>query len=580
MTIRINSFNEILGDMVRKIRAETPVNDLNTGSVLLSLLEACASVDFENQAAALNILQLLNIDALQGADLDARAADYGLFRRVATRATGSIKISNTAISKRSSTLYAARPAPIAGQNFLYLSDTTGWANSGTLYIGRGTPNFEGPISYSSITVFPTYSLVSLNSALQNDHLLSEIVVDAQGQTDQLIPAGTRVKIPANNQTPDIFFYTLRDAVLPAGEESIDGIAVIAELPGTSGNANINTITQFDSPPFATAAVTNTVSFTTGTDVESDQSLRARIKGHPQTLSRGTRAAIISAVIGVSDEVDNKEIKSATFIDPSTPCSTAELYVDDGSGFEPTVVGQPIDTLLQDSNAGVQFLQLSNFPVTRPLIVNTVDGPYNLTPGSFIRVLVDGVDEVVSFNNSDFINIAAAEPFQVADVINRQAKLFSARLTNNSKRIQLSPNSATVERFQVAPFNEGDDPKLNANAVLNFPTREVSYIALYKNNERLREQERSASVETISFPLWNVVGDSDISISIDETPSQSRTFTLADFPGVPSFSLLTLEDWVNAFNRVFAGITAVATARQTMILSSNKKGAGSSINILS
>ena len=109
MTIDIKSFNQILGDMVRKIISDTPVNDLNAGSVLLTLLEAAASSDFENNTAVLNILELLNIDAVQNNDLDARAADYGLTRITASKASGLVKISNTNIVKRSTGLYVIKP---------------------------------------------------------------------------------------------------------------------------------------------------------------------------------------------------------------------------------------------------------------------------------------------------------------------------------------------------------------------------------------------------------------------------------------------------------------------------------------
>ena len=112
MAIEIRSFNQILGDMIRKVIAETPLNDLNAGSVLLSLLEACASQDFENNTAILNVLELLNIDAVKNNDLDSRAGDYGLSRNAAIKASGQVSILNTNITKRSTGLYVIKPAPI------------------------------------------------------------------------------------------------------------------------------------------------------------------------------------------------------------------------------------------------------------------------------------------------------------------------------------------------------------------------------------------------------------------------------------------------------------------------------------
>jgi uncharacterized phage protein gp47/JayE len=115
MTIEIKSYNQLLGAMIRKILAETALNDINDGSALLSLLEAAATNDYENNTAILNVLELLNINAIKNNDLDARAADYGLARLAAVRASGLINIYNTNIIKRSTGLYVIKPAPIAGQ---------------------------------------------------------------------------------------------------------------------------------------------------------------------------------------------------------------------------------------------------------------------------------------------------------------------------------------------------------------------------------------------------------------------------------------------------------------------------------
>jgi hypothetical protein len=236
MSIEIKSFNQILGGMVRKIIAETPLSDINPGSVFLSLLEACASQDFDNNVAILNILELLNVDAIRNNDLDNKAADLGLERHAAKAATGVIQVQNTNISKQSTGLYSLKPAPISGQEVLFVNNTTGWAASGSLYIGRGTNSFEGPIPYTSITVFTTYSQINLSSALQKEHLASDTVINAQGQPDRVVGAGTTVKIPANNQNPDILYNTIRDAVIPSGEDNVGNILVVAQIPGSLGNA--------------------------------------------------------------------------------------------------------------------------------------------------------------------------------------------------------------------------------------------------------------------------------------------------------------------------------------------------------
>jgi len=579
MAIEIRSYNQILGDMIRKVIAETALNDINTGSVLLTLLEAVASNDFENNAAVLNILDLLNIDAVINNDLDARAADYSLVRRTAIKASGLVNIYNSNIVKRSTGLYVIKPPPIAGQTKLYVNDTDGWSSTGSLYIGRGTQSFEGPISYTNITVYSTYSEITLASALQKDHLISDVVIDSQGEPDRTIAAGTIVKIPANNQNPETKYATLRDAVIPSGEDSIDGVEVIALVAGSSANAGINTITEFDSIPFSGAKVTNTTAFSSGKDIETDTELRNRIKSYTVTLARGTAPSIVSSIIGVSDPDESKQIASAVLTEPIDVGEPSILYVDDGSGFQPSYAGQSVDILLSEANGSEEFLQLANYPVPRPQVVNVADGPFNIQDGSFLRVNIDGTEETVYFSSSQFLNMSAATVAEIVVAINTSSTLFKARFTNNSKNILIYPVAHNAEIIQVAALRATDDSSLYINTLLKFPTDEFSYISLYQNSTRLREKSKTAELTTTPYAQWNIAVESNIIISVDGTPAQDRSFALSDFPGSPSFSSLTLENWITAFNNKFAGLTAISTPSQTMLIRSNKEGASSSIQIV-
>lgn len=578
MAIQIRSFNQILGDMLRKIIADTPLNDINAGSVLLTLLEAAASNDFENNTAILNVLELLNIDAVKNNDLDARAGDYGLSRRAAVKSSGLVTIFNNNITKRSTGLYVIKPAPIAGQTTIYVNNTVGWAPTGTLYIGRGTQSFEGPIAYTAITAYPTYSAITLASALQKDHLSSDVIIDSQGEPDRVIAAGTIVKIPANNQNPEVQYVTLRDAVLPSGEDSVSGIEVIAIIPGSRGNAGINTITDFDVAPFSGAAISNTSSFSNGQDIETDVELRNRIKSYSITLARGTATAITSAVIGVSDPDDSKQVASAVLTEPVKVGDPSLMYIDDGEGFQPSFAGQSVDLLLNNAEGTEEFLQLSNFPLPRPQVVNVDEGPFNIKDSSFLRVIVDGEEDTITFTSSMFLNIAASTLSEIIVAINSNSTLFKARFADNSNAILLYPVAHDAEIIQVAPQRTTDDPTLYVNSLLKFPTNEFSYISLYQNSTRLNEKAKSAELTTVSFASWNITSTGNIIIEVDGTPAQDRSFALSDFPGAASFASLTLDDWIAAFNNKFAGLTAEATPSQTMIITSNKGGSESMINI--
>lgn len=580
MAVSLQSYNEILGKLARKIIADTPVNDLNPGSVLLTLLEAVAAQDFENSSSILSVLETLNIDALKNSDLDARAADYGLARKTSAKATGFIKIQDSSITKRSTTLYAVKPAPIAGATKIYVNDAAGWASTGSLFIGRGTQQFEGPISYTSVVNNGSFYTINLASALQKDHLTSDTVIDAQGTTDKLIPSGTVVKIPSNNVTPEILYVTLRDAILPAGEDTIDNIPIIAENSGIQGNAGINSITTFDVLPFATAIVSNTSVLASGRDTESDDDLRERLKNYSATLSRGTRAAILSAIIGVSDSADGKQVSSAVIQEPTTYGEPSLVYIDDGSGFQPSTAGQSVDVLLASASGGEQYLQLSNFPLPRPQISNQIPGPIELVAGSRLVVAVDEVEQEIIVYSRDYVNIASATLIEIAIAINAQANdngyNFRCRLSEDSTRLLVYPTDFSAEFIQVsATLPSG---VVNANDALKFPTNKYSYISLYKNNALLRSKETAATLVTLAAPWPSLISSGTLVISVDGTPSQTGFFSSGDFGGIP-ISAVTPLQWAAAINTKFAGITATATSNAKIQIRSNKTGSSSSLKIV-
>ena len=375
MAIQIQTFEQILGAMVRKVIADTNLNDVNAGSVLLTLLEAAAQVDFENNAAILNVLELLSIDATKDSDLDARAADLGLERIPALRSSGLVTMKDSSITKRSTGLYQVKPAPIVGQTTIFVNNALEFAATGEIFIGRGTNNFEGPVSYTAIINNGTFFEITLASALEKDHLISDAVVDSQGTVNRLITAGTTVIVPSNNQQPEIRYNTLRDAVIPSGEDTVEDTSIVAVLSGSSGNAGINTIIQFQSDPFTGATVSNISALNNGRDIETDDELKERVKSYSNTLARGTRQAILAAIIGQSDAVDNKQVASAVITEPPKIGDPSIAYIDDGGGFQPSFVGQSVDSMLTSASGNEEFLQLSNFPLPRPQSLSTVDGHY-------------------------------------------------------------------------------------------------------------------------------------------------------------------------------------------------------------
>jgi len=68
-------------------------------------------------------------------------------------------------------------------------------------------------------------------------------------------------------------------------------AVLAEVAGSSGNVQANTITLISAAISGVDTVTNALAFTNGIDAETDAALRARFQNYINTRCQATAAAI-------------------------------------------------------------------------------------------------------------------------------------------------------------------------------------------------------------------------------------------------------------------------------------------------
>jgi len=577
MTIRIKTYNEILGDLIRKIIIDTPINDLNEGSVSTVLLEAIADSDFETSTSILSLLNLSNLDALNGVDLDNKGNEFGVYRIQAQSAKGRVTITDSSIIKESTSLYSLKLPPIKGSSTLYVTNVVGWSNSGTLYIGRGTSNFEGPITYSSIVNNGTFYSIVLSSSLNNDHLLSEEVTNAQNTTDRYITAGTIVKIDANDQNPAILYRTIRQATVYAGETTVTNIDIVAQNTGSVGNVSKNTIINFQVLPFIGAIVTNPSSTSQGLDREDDTSYRNRVKNFAVSLANGTKQAIVEAVTGVSDIVEGTQVTTAFLTEPLNLTSSSILYVNDSNGLQPSYEGQAYDILVQKAIGKEKFLQLTNFPLPRPQLVCSISGPYTLKSNDILTISVDGITETIPFLSTDFINIAFASLPEVITVINKKSILVNCRLTDNSNYLLIYPKSSDAEKIQVISPTTLSDISIDANIQFGFSTVEKYGIKLYRNSILLNQKERAASLNTTIFSNWAISLSGSLILSVDGTTDQTITFYPSDF-ATGSFLTATLSNWIDVFNKKIAGISASASSDGRLIISSNKSGDTSSIKI--
>lgn len=460
---------EIIGEMINRLIATTPLTDVNYGSVFTTMLEAAAQEDDEQYFQMLEIIRSYSLDTSTGSDLDSRAFEYGLTRLQASRASTKVTIGDSSVTKVFTGVYSGLNGSPAGSDFVYGDSATGFKVSGSIVVGRGTPNSE-TVAYSSITTFPNYVKFNLSSLLAYDHGTDETIIQSNGG-NRLIGIGVTVKVPAGDINPEIGYILDASAVILDGEREVFNVPITASLVGNGANVPIGAIQVFDSAPFVGAYVHNPSRVTNGKAIETDQELRDRIKSTIQSLSRGTKKSIITGTIGLVNATENKRVVSASIIEPTIPADVVKLYIDDGTGFIPSFSHVGTETVVTTATGGEKFVGVKNFPMIKAFVETGIDEPYNLSSIAQLFVEVGGAVETITFNPTNFSNAGQATAQEVLNVINQNASSFEARLSSGGTRVRIFSRSNFDEQIQVSGGS--------ANTGLEFPTDKKYTAKLYR-----------------------------------------------------------------------------------------------------
>ena len=115
--------------------------------------------------------------------------------------------------------------------------------------------------------------------------------------------------------------------------AILNVSVTNNAAGTAGNVLAGTIGLIASSAPGLDTVTNASAFTNGMNAETDTALKARFGLWFSSLSKGTPAAINSAVAGVAQNLTWQQINNTDAGGNFAP-GTVTVVVDDGSGATP------------------------------------------------------------------------------------------------------------------------------------------------------------------------------------------------------------------------------------------------------
>lgn len=564
------SQEQIVGEMLADWISRTGVNDINTGSLSTQFFEVVGLMAARTSGDAFQILRDLSVDRAEGEALRRIATDEGLRDIPARVATGAVTVTDTSFTKISTKVYAGTRAPNIGSTSIYVSDASNFSPTGSLYIGRGTPNVEGPIAYTSVAAVGGYWQIFLSSATTKFHNINESVVLAQGGA-RTIAAGSVVRAPSSGATPDINFTITQSAVILDGETSIENVQVSAQEPGTSGNIPIGGIKEFSAAPFSGAEVTNPLPFKTGRDVETDEELRIRIKRARLSRGLGTALAVKNSVIGATPSDENSTVVSSEII---TSAGETTLFIDDNTGYEQKTEGVGIEYLVDSALGGETNFQLETggrqTSVVKAFIVSNEKAPFDVSGTDRLAVSVGGVTTEHIFEDSDFISPGGATAYEIVASINANSSLnFEAATSEGGTKVVLQAKTQDNEQIQAVEVTTGR----NTAELMGFPFNEVQTLRLFKNKNPLSKDGLYAVVETEPQANWQslTISDGDtLTLSVDGTANITYTIYDSDFINEGTYSSVSatnsLESWVNVLNSKLTGATASLVGEQIFLTS--------------
>ena len=567
--------------MISTYLAKTGINDLNPGSAVLSFFETVAQSVSRASGDTFSILRDFSVDRAVGEALKRIAAEENVAIEPARVATGSVTITDSSFTKRSTKVYAGANPPNIGSTVIKVSDATGFNPTGQIYIGRGTPNIEGPLSYTFITPVGGYFEITLSTPTSKYHNISESVVLAQGGVRNIL-TGTSVRAPSAGGAPDIVFTTTQAAIILDGESTIAGVPVAAQEPGTEGNVPSGTVKQFDAAPFVGAVVTNPLPFTTGKNEDTDDQIRAKIKRARISRGLGTAVAVKNSVLGAQAPDENARIISDEIF---TDEDSATLYIDDGQGYEEKTRGVGLEFIVDSALGGETHFKLatggSQTSVAQAFLESSNSEPFPLFPNNRLSILVGGILSEHAFSEGDFRSNGFATAFEVAASVNANPELkFVARTAGNGTRVVLNAKTEDGEYLQITTPTIGDD----AATAMNFTSNEVQTLRLYKNRRPLSRNGNTARVESATQAEWaNTVATGDtLILKVDGTSFITYSIDNSDFitegtyPSVSKSN--SLQSWANVLNSKLIGITASVNGSRIVIESNRGTSSKAKIQI--
>jgi hypothetical protein len=565
------SYQQILGDSIDVLLSKAGLKGIKVGGPIAEILETQATSAMRTSQDIFQMLASRDVDNADGEALARAGRDEGLEQEGATFATTLVTVGDSNFIKKSTRIYQAKAAPAAGTSVVYVIDASSFPASGSIYLGRGTANAEGPLAYSSRALDGSgnFWAITLAGNTTKFHNVGDSVIVAQGG-DRVVGVGTICTTLARNDGTSLKFETTNRVVLQDGEDLISGVRVRCLTAGIEGNVPAGAIQDFDSAPFVGATVTNLSKVTNALAAESKEEFRERIKAARRSKTKGTGLAITSAVFRASASDEDATVTSSNLV---VQDDTYTLYIDDGSGYEPKSSGIAIETLIESAAGGEQDFQiLGGVPLVKAFSKARDVAPYNLTDGSVLSVKIGGETSSVSFLAEDFLDITNATAYEVVSAINADPNsTFAARTVDSGQSFVVFAKADANEDVQVIAAASG---LTDANEIFAFPAARYDTLRLYLNDVLLYKDGIDAAIDSTPQSQWNSTNFATgikMTVAVDGTVGVQYTFTDADFVNARTgYTALaagnSLAAWAAVINAKIPGLTATAQSNTLRIKS--------------
>ncbi len=576
---RPRSLPQILGNIVNSLTSRIGIRRLRTGGAILSIVESAAQSDVKNSQDTFQLLQAKDLDNSRGQALDREGESDDVIRFKLAKANGYVTFTDTSFEKIASKLFQGAAAPIVGSVAVQVEDASDFPASGQVYLGRLTPNLEGPIAYTSKVDAGAYWTLNLATPTTRFHNKGESVVLSQGGI-RLVDAGTLVATAQGALVSAVQFATIFQAQIPDGETAVEDVLVLANVAGGSGNVEAGAVTELPGgAPFPGASVDNPLPFVTGRDTETDDPYRERIRATRASKQRGTDSAIINAVLGIVAADESRRCTSAALVRRRGLPSV--LYVDDGSGYEETTAGVGIEVVTDSASGGETQFRTLNRPVAKAFLLSANAAPFNLVDSARLALKVGGVLSTHTFDESEFQSIEAGSAYEVVASINGDPTItFSARTFGGGRFVILFARAEENEDVELA---EVLAPFIDAAPAFLFPASRRFTSLLYRNDRLLSKDGTFAALRSNPFPQWNgFVVSQTLEMEVDYTPTATYTFTSQDFidalTGFNSIGRNSPEAWAAVINRKVPGVSATVEGEIVVLTSNRARSSGARLKI--